>query len=148
MSGARLAAVALRQVWRLPKARPGREWQRPLEELVAAVALDCEAAGAVVIGHVKALAAWPEGGYVRASAVDTRHGPSAESTAMGVARESELTLNVLVYGLADEVVVGLATSALTRLATTVGAQVTPCAPSAGGHVHVYPASDEEGRKQR
>jgi hypothetical protein len=147
MKDAELAAVALGQAWRLPEpAQPGA-WRAILEELVEAVARECEDAGAVVIGHVKALAVWPQGGYVRVSAVDTSHRATAELTAAAPTRDAELTLNVLVYGLADAAVLGVATGALARLATAAGAEIIARSAPARSPGHTHPIDDTtKGRK--
>ncbi|HTP25652.1 MAG TPA: hypothetical protein VMK12_08340, partial [Anaeromyxobacteraceae bacterium] len=132
MKDTKLAAVAICETWRFPEPHPGGAWQTLLEELVSTVALECEAAGVTVIGHVKALAVWPRGGYVRVSAVDTTHQPTAESTAAAPAAAVELTLNVLIYGLAEEAVARVAGGSLRRVAITAGAQVIPCSAPVGG----------------
>ena len=135
MSDATLAVAALRQRWHLPEAASPERWQRLLELLAGEVAADCDAAGASLIGHVKVLALLRNGGYVRASALDTRHAPSSEASGCETAGEAELTLNVLVYGLADEVVAGLAGAALTRAAVSAGIEVSECANPTAGHEH-------------
>jgi hypothetical protein len=107
--------VALRRRVTSPQPLPATDWQALLERLVAGVAEGCHAAGARLLGHVKAFTELP-GGYARASAVDTAHAPTSEARASAPASTADVTLNVLVYGLADETAQHAAQTVFTRIA--------------------------------
>jgi hypothetical protein len=107
--------VAVQHRLTSPRPLPAPDWQAALERLVVAAAEGCDAAGAVVLGHIKAFAALP-GGYVRASAVDTAHEPTSEAHASLPAETADVTLNALVYGLTTEIVRHAAEASFLRLA--------------------------------
>jgi len=72
-----------------------------LTEVLAALATTCQRAGRHVIGHIKALAALPSGGFIRGSAVSTRQAPDVElhEPATMPLTGIDVTLNVLVVGM-------------------------------------------------
>jgi hypothetical protein len=107
--------VALQRRLTSPCPLPALDWQAALERLVVAAAEGCDAAGALVLGHIKAFAELP-GGYARASAVDTTHEPTSEARASLPAATVDVTLNVLVYGLAAETARDKAEASFERLA--------------------------------
>ncbi len=99
MTAPTLEPYATQQCWTAPAPLPGAEWQALIVDTLAALARACEAAGPCVIGHIKALALFDGGGYLRVSAVSATHAPTAESRAPDNLATLSLTLNVLVYGL-------------------------------------------------
>jgi hypothetical protein len=107
--------VALQHRLTSPHPRSATGWCSVLEHLVAGVAKDCDDAGALLIGHVKAFAALADG-YVRASAVDATHPPTSEARASAPSAGVDLTLNVLVYGLTSEAARSIAQDSLARIA--------------------------------
>jgi hypothetical protein len=107
--------VALRRRMTSPQPLPAADWQALLERLVVGVADGCHAAGARLLGHIKAFTELP-GGYARASAVDVAHAPTSEARASAPASTADVTLNVLVYGLADETAQHAAQTVFNRLA--------------------------------
>ncbi len=92
-----LEPYAVVQHWRLAEA--AGHWETILAEYLQTVAERCVASGPAVIGHIKALALFPEGQYLRLSVV----APHLPATVTGQVPPGcaalDLTLNVLVYGL-------------------------------------------------
>jgi hypothetical protein len=76
-------------------------WQVLFSLLLEYVAVQCESAGPYVIGHIKALARFPEGGYIRVSTISSTRPPSVEVGGIvpEVSEDLLLTINVLVHGL-------------------------------------------------
>jgi hypothetical protein len=68
---------AVNQRWTL--RAPYGNWEALIAEYLDTLAHRCHETGTCIIGHIKALALFPDGGYLRVSVV--------------------LTLNVIVYGL-------------------------------------------------
>lgn len=99
MTAPTLEPYATQQRWAAPTPLAGAEWQALCSEYLAALARACAAAGPCVIGHIKALALFDGGGYLRVSAVSAAHAPTAEGRAPDALAALTLTLNVLVYGL-------------------------------------------------
>lgn len=108
-----LEPYAVRQQWRLPGQNP--DWPAFLGEYLTALAQACTAAGAPVLGHIKALALFPNGGYFRISVVDARRPPTTEGALPANLSALDLTLNLIVYG--------LEAAALQRITTETGAQL-------------------------
>ena len=118
MNDLRLEPYAVQQRWRMPAPLAGRDWQTLLAAYLAALARACAAAGPVVIGHIKALALFSDGGYLRVSAVSAVHPPTTDGRAPDGLAELSLTLNVLVYGLARDVLSGLTRDMASALAAS------------------------------
>ncbi len=93
-----LEPYAVVQHWRLPGA-DGR-WEAILAEYLQTLAQHCvRASPEAVVGHIKALALFPDQGYLRLSVVAPDIPASIEGKAPSGCASLELTLNVLVYGL-------------------------------------------------
>ena len=79
-----------------------------LKDALETLAGKCPAAGNSVIGHIKALALFPDHQYLRVSVVAANLPATLEGAAPADCTELEITLNVLVYGLTrsqiDEIV--------------------------------------------
>jgi methanogenic corrinoid protein MtbC1 len=88
--------------WRLP-AVDGR-WEAVLSEYLETLAQGCQAAGACVIGHIKALALFPGGRYLRVSVVSPTIPAGVEGDVPAGCMELTLALNLIVYGLEQELV--------------------------------------------
>ncbi|MCC7463209.1 MAG: hypothetical protein IT480_12190 [Gammaproteobacteria bacterium] len=71
-----------------------------LGELLADIASACQAPSDHVIGHIKAYASLPAGGFIRGNATSARQAPDVEVQAPADAQVTDLdvTLNVLVVG--------------------------------------------------
>lgn len=92
-----LEPYAVTQHWRLPAA--DSHWESILEEYLQTIAQRCTSAGKCVIGHIKALALFPNDGFFRISVVTANHPATIEGAIPAGCRDLELILNVLVYGL-------------------------------------------------
>jgi hypothetical protein len=105
MSDLRLEPLAAVVTWRFEAPLPLTQWQSLLAEFLQLLADGAVAAGPRVIGHIKALAALPDGGYIRASVVDAKHGVDAQASGRLPTEMAALrfTVNVLVYGLPRDV---------------------------------------------
>jgi hypothetical protein len=120
-----LEPYAARLVWRFEQPQPLTTWQDLLAALLDELGLACSTSDRHVIGHIKAFALLPAGGFLRgskvtacypadveahidwhassvpppaerASARDTNHAPDQARSGH---TELEMTLNMLVYGL-------------------------------------------------
>ncbi len=133
MSELTLEPHAVQQRWRMPVPLTGRGWHELLIAYLAALARACTTGGSSstagtsgpacsaggVIGHIKLLALFPDGGYLRASAVSPTHPPTSDGQVPDGLDQLSLTLNVLVYGVPREV---LATLTLEIASTLVAAR--------------------------
>ncbi len=93
-----LEPYAVSQHWNLPVA--DGKWEAILSEYLETIARRCAETGPCVIGHVKALAFFPNGGYVRVSVVSPTLPAGVEGSVPMGCTELVLALNVIVYGLA------------------------------------------------
>lgn len=123
MSDLILEPYAAEQRWQMPAPLPGQAWRDLLAEYLAALAQACTGAGPCIIGHLKALALFPEGGYLRASAVSAHHPPTIDGRAPDGLQALDLTLNLLVYGLPHAALARIAAEEAAALAARRGAQV-------------------------
>lgn len=96
-----LEPYALKQHWQPSGAVP--DWRTFLSEYLLALAEACQAAGSPVIGHIKSLTLFPDGGYFRASVVDCHLPPTMEGELPLDLPSLDLTLNLIVYGLERQV---------------------------------------------
>jgi hypothetical protein len=105
MSELQLEPLAATVTWRFEAPLPLTQWQALLAAFLQLLAGGAVAAGPRVIGHIKALAALPDGGYIRASVVDMTHGVDVQAGGKLPAELPALTflVNVLVYGLPRDV---------------------------------------------
>jgi hypothetical protein len=92
-----LTTFAVSERWRLSEG-DGR-WKALLGEYLETLARRCTEAGPCVIGHIKALALFPDGGYLRASVVSPSIPASIEGSVPDGCTELRLDLNAIVYGL-------------------------------------------------
>ncbi len=95
-------AYAVRIELHLHDAVPSPELQARLESLLAAIARECMANGATLIGHIKCLATATDKGYLAVSVVDTSTAPRSRGHLEDGVLELEVVLNVLLYGLSRE----------------------------------------------
>ena len=144
MSDLVLEPYAVQQRWQMPAPLSGRDWPALLAAYLASLARACSEAGPCVIGHIKALALFPDGGYLRVSVVSSTHPPTTDGQAPDGVAELAVTLNVLVYGLARDVLQKLSSDIAADLAATHAGRVTvkdaasvgqPLFPNVGEHTH-------------
>ena len=92
-----LEPYAINQRWKL--FGDADTWENLISEFMETLARRCHETGKGIIGHIKALALFPDGGYLRISVVSPTLPAGMEgSVPMGCA-ELVLTLNVIIYGL-------------------------------------------------
>lgn len=97
-----LEPYAVIQEWNLPGA--DENWESVLVDYLQRIAQRCATSGKCVIGHIKALATFPDQGYLRVSVVAADIPASIEGKAPPGCASLELTLNVLVYGLERDII--------------------------------------------
>jgi hypothetical protein len=76
-----------------------RENRQMLAELLECITQKCAAAGATLIGHIKAFASQPGGGYMTASVTSANVPAQVEASTLQNHEQLNLYLVVLVYGL-------------------------------------------------
>jgi hypothetical protein len=123
MSNLVFEPYAAEQRWQMPAPLPGQAWQELLAQYLAALTRACTGAGPCIIGHLKALALFPAGGYLRASAISAQHPPTVDGRAPDGLQALDLTLNLLVYGLPHTALERIATEEAATLAAQRGGQV-------------------------
>jgi hypothetical protein len=146
MSMPALQPYATQQRWQSDKPLPGEGWQSLLTGYLAALARACAAAGPCLIGHIKALALFDSGGYLRVSAVSATHEPTVDGCTPDGLSAVSVTLNVHVYGLPAARLRELAWQTAATAGERSGVQVTEEAPGdpqlhggpQSGHDHSIP----------
>jgi hypothetical protein len=136
-----LEPYALQQRWSLPRPPAPAAWAALFSDYLAALARLCTEAGTdesraghsraganraavrVVIGHIKLLALFGEGEYLRVSVVSPRHAATVTGAAPAGLSEMPITVNVLVYGLPTERLAALTAAAAAEVAERWGATV-------------------------
>jgi hypothetical protein len=93
-----LEPYAVKQRWSMNKAG-NNKWEAIIVEYLEDLAKRCCEAGAYVVGHIKALALFDNGGYLRISVVDPFIPAILDGGVPVDCVELVLTLNVIVYGL-------------------------------------------------
>jgi hypothetical protein len=91
-----LEPYVIRQQWKLHRA--DIRWEVLIGEFLETIARRCHVTGTCVIGHIKALALFPNGGYLRVSVVSPGRPADAEGDVPPGCDELVLDLNVIVYG--------------------------------------------------
>jgi hypothetical protein len=119
-----LEPYATQQRWQARTPLPGEAWQALLAGYLAALAHACDAAGPCVIGHIKALALFENGEYLRIGAVSATHAPTLDGCVPDGLAAVSLTLNVLVYGLPAARLQGVTWETAAALAEGRGVTVT------------------------
>lgn len=92
-----LEPYAVNQRWRL--IGNADRWENLISQFMETLASRCHETGRAVIGHIKALALFPDGGYLRVSVVSPSLPAGVEGSVPTGCAELVLTLNVIVYGL-------------------------------------------------
>ena len=95
-----LESYSVKQRWRL--SGDAEKWENLISEFLETLACRCHETGKCIIGHIKALALFPDGGYLRVSVVSPTLPAGVERSASAHGNELVLTLNVIVYGLGRE----------------------------------------------
>jgi len=96
-----LEPYTVNQSWRL--VGDADKWENLISEFMETLAHRCAETGKGMIGHIKALALFPDGGYLRVSVVSPILPAGVEGSVPTDCSELMLTLNVIVYGLGRDV---------------------------------------------
>jgi hypothetical protein len=75
------------------------KWEALIVEYLEMIAQRCQEIGKCMIGHIKALALFPDGSYLRVSVVSPTLPAGIEGSVPVGCTKLELTLNVIIYGL-------------------------------------------------
>ena len=102
-----LEPYAVRLNFKMPSPLTGREWQFMLVQYMETLTRHCSEAGACVIGHIKGLAAFPDKGFLKISAISPDHPADVNGGVPDNLLEISFILNVLVYGLTREMIARL-----------------------------------------
>ncbi|MGQ9675084.1 MAG: hypothetical protein ACUVX1_05405 [Chloroflexota bacterium] len=103
---------------------PEVPWGWLLAECVETLAERCVEAGPCVIGHIKGVALFDGGRYLRISAVDANRAADVDGEVPADCREFILTLNVLVYGHSREIIRQLTDEVIGVVGSRVDGQIT------------------------
>ncbi len=117
-----LEPYTVKQRWRLFGGAD--RWENLIGEFMETLARGCHETGKAVIGHIKALALFPDGGYLRISVVSPTLPAGVEGNAPEGCNELLLTLNVIVYGLARGTLERLTRETVDRLTKKWRREVT------------------------
>lgn len=124
-----LEPYACQQRWTLAQPFASGEWVELFSDYLGGLAHTCIEGGGdassprVVIGHIKLLALFGEGEYLRVSVVSPRHAATVTGGAPGDCSEMLITLNVLVYGLPTDRLAELTAAVAAAVALRWGAAV-------------------------
>ncbi len=136
MAGLILEPYAVSQRWKLPQETG--QWEARLAEYLETLARRCSAAGPCVVGHIKALALFPESGYVQVSVVGPALPASVQGRVPAGCTELVLDLNVIVYGLARDRAEQITRETAARLAAEWQGEVMTEATRAGPQSPIGP----------
>lgn len=75
------------------------QWSGSVLALLQGIGDGCNSAGSCLVGHVKCLATFDNGEFIRASLVDPARPPELEGRVPDDVKAIDLILNVLVYGM-------------------------------------------------
>jgi hypothetical protein len=122
-----------------------QRWTRPedgsfedcLSEYLESLAQACRQAGAVITGHIKALAVFPSGGFLRISVVDPDLPANRQGSVPSGTDQVSLTLNVLVYGLHAGQVRTITRDTAHRLAARRRCEVSFEEPPVSNPIHPH-----------
>jgi hypothetical protein len=114
MSDLILEPYSVNQLWRF--GRTDVLVEDSIAAYVEAIARSCSEAGECLVGHVKALALFPDGGYFRVSVADPGSSAGREGVVPEYCTGLALALTVIVYGLERPVVEDIVWDVATDLA--------------------------------
>jgi hypothetical protein len=144
-----LEPYAVSQHWRLPAAASD-QWQAILSDYLETLARKCDKNGTCIIGHIKALALFPDNGYLQISVTGPNFPASIKGSIPGGCTELNLSINVIVYGLEYELVERLTRETAIHLAERWNAEVnieqSDIRPPSGQHNH-HIHSDKENKHE-
>ncbi len=101
MAELNLEPYAVSQIWILSGSEVS--WDAILAEYLQSLAQRCQRETGNFLGHIKALALFEDGHYLRISVIDPLRPASVEGSVPRGQNSLELTLNVIVYGLKHDI---------------------------------------------
>lgn len=100
MDGMTLEPLSAQVRFLSARARTGDDWSRILGDFLRKISARCETVEeAVIIGHIKGFASFPDGEYLRVSVVGSTLPVECEASASFESSEVSASINVIVYGL-------------------------------------------------
>jgi hypothetical protein len=136
-----LEPYAVVQHWHLPSA--DGHWETILTEYLQTLAQRGAASGKTVVGHIKALALFSGGRYLRVSVVAPHLPASREGQVPAGCAELDLTLNVLIYGLDRAALERITHTAAQELADHWKGVITHSEPHPADHPSHHSHSPEQ-----
>jgi len=129
-----LEPYAVVQHWHL--SNDVGHWEAILGQYLQTIAKQCTSVGKCVIGHIKALSTFPDKSYLRISVVAANIPATKEGKVPAGCADLELTLNVLVYGLAQSTIEQIVYETANEIAHQMkGAVHHRNVSHAGEHLH-------------
>ncbi|MBN1267657.1 MAG: hypothetical protein JXA25_19350 [Anaerolineales bacterium] len=98
MDGLKLEPYAVTLHFSFPDIQ-GR-WEELLSRLLIGIAAESTKSGQAVVGHIKTLSLFPDNQYFRMSVIAPGIPPTTEGSIPPGRTELDVTLNVLIYGIA------------------------------------------------
>jgi len=129
MAELRLEPYAVVRHWQLPG--PEGRWEAILAEYLQTLAERCVESGQAVIGHIKTLACFPGGKYLRLSVVAADLPATVDGAAPCGCTSMDLTLNVLVYGLEWGMIEKIVQETSRQLTEKMGGEIACFLPGSG-----------------
>jgi hypothetical protein len=109
-----LEPYAVSQRWRF--SPEGTNWESLIIEYLETIARTCMEIESCVIGHIKALALLPEGGYLQVSVINPELPAGVKGCVPPGCPELKLTLNVIIYGIERDLLERVACETAAHLA--------------------------------
>ena len=117
-----LEPYSANQRWRFKRTNTPRE--DSIAEYMEAIAQSCEEAGKCIVGHIKALALLPDGGFFQVSVVSSDLPAVRNGRVPPDCTDLTLSLNVIVYGLERKVLERIVWDAADEMAKRHTGEVT------------------------
>lgn len=136
-----LEPYALQQRWAASRPLGPEQWAALFAAYLARLAGACSESEAApggdrpVIGHIKLLALFDDGAYLRVSAVSATHPPTVTGAAPAGVSAVAVTLNVLVYGLPASELAALTAAAAQEVAAEQAVTIQEIPLESTHHAH-------------
>ena len=119
--------------WQMRPTAGEHPWERVLADHLEELARRCDQHEQCLIGHIKGLATFPDGGHLRVNVISPDRPADVAGAAPEGCSQLTFTLNVLVYGLSRETLSRLVQDTAGQVAETWGGTVL--VDTAGGNEH-------------
>jgi len=100
-------------------------WEELLSQLLISIAEESTKSGQAVVGHIKTLSLFPENQFFRVSVIAPDIPPTTEGGVPPGRTELVVTLNVLIYGMAQADLEEIALSTAEKLAAEWKGRIYP-----------------------